>query len=231
MLDLTETQRAFRDHVVRYAATEIEPHARVWDEQERFPEPVIGALGELGWLGVGIDESLGGSGGGPVERCILFEALARASCAVTLGVYVHCVLAAGALAIVAAPELARRHLRPLLAGERIGAWAYAEPEAGADVRQARLRARRDGDRFVLDGTKLYITNGTIADDLLVVARTSGEPGSLRGLSVLIVDGETPGLIRSRSDLISSSPGSKSGMSPPPNRFPMWSRSRSGARMG
>lgn len=195
MLELTDSQRAFRDQVARFAASEIEPYSREWDEREVFPDHIIATLGELGWLGIGIDETLGGSGGGPVERCILFEELSRASAGVTLGVYVHMVLAAGALAIVATPELARRYLPSLLSGERIGAWAYAEPEAGADVRQVRLRARRDGDHFVLDGTKLYITNGTVADELLVVARTDGEPGSLRGLSVLLVDGTSPGLTR------------------------------------
>lgn len=196
MLELSATQAELRDHVARFAAAEIEPNARAWDEAESFPAGIIRTLGTLGWLGIGVDERLGGSGGGPIERCILIEELARASAAVTLGVYVHTALAAGALAVVADASLARRHLSPLLSGERIGAWAYAEPEAGADVRQARLRARRDGDRFVLDGTKIYITNGTIAHDLLVVARTDGEPGRLRGLSVLLVDGDTPGLTRS-----------------------------------
>ncbi len=194
--ELTSTQSELREHVARFAATEVEPHARAWDEAEAFPGTMFRTLGNLGWLGIGIDEGLGGSGGGPVERCILVEELARASAAVALSVYVHTVLAAGALAVVADPELARRHLPALLAGERVGAWAYAEPEAGADVRQARLRARHDGDHFVLDGSKMYITNGTIADDLLVVVRTDGEPGRLRGLSVLLVDGDTPGLTRS-----------------------------------
>lgn len=186
---------AFRAEVRRFATAEIAPHAAAWDDAETFPRHLLPALGRLGWLGVGIDESLGGSGGGPLERCVLFEELARASAGVALGVYVHCVLAAGVLAAVAAPDLAARRLPALLGGERAGAWAYAEPEAGADVTRARLRARRDGDVFVLDGTKLYITNGTFADDILVVARTGEEPGRLRGLSVLAVDGDAPGLER------------------------------------
>ncbi|MCZ7536936.1 MAG: acyl-CoA dehydrogenase family protein [Acidimicrobiia bacterium] len=127
MLELSATQDELREHVARFAGTEIEPNARVWDEGEAFPRSIFSKLGELGWLGVGIGEAFGGSGGGPVERCILIEELARASAAVTLGVYVHAVLASGALAVVAGPDLAHRHLPPLLAGERIGAWAYAEP--------------------------------------------------------------------------------------------------------
>lgn len=197
--DATAEQAAFRAEVARFAAAEIAPHADAWDAAKTFPVGMLRALGGLGWLGIDVPTETGGSGGGPVERCILFEELSRASAAVTLGVYVHTALAAGALAGVAAPGPARAHLPGLLAGERIGAWAYAEPEAGADVRQARLRATRDGDAYVLDGTKLYITNGTIADLILVVARTGGEPGRLRGLSVLLVDGDAPGLERRRID--------------------------------
>ncbi len=196
MLELTDAQGEFRAEVARFAAAEVAPHVAEWDDAEAYPRHLFPVLGKLGWLGVGIDESLGGSGGGPVERCILIEEMARVSPGVALGAYVHMVLAAGALAVVASPELAAEHLPDLLAGDRVGAWAYAEPDSGADVTQVRLRARRDGDRFVLDGTKLYITNATFADDILVVARSAEEPGTLRGLSVLLVDGDTPGLTRS-----------------------------------
>lgn len=195
MFEPDEAQRALRAAVERYATREIAPYARQWDEAERFPRAVFEALGELGWLGVGIPEELGGAGGSAIERALLLEELARASAAVALGVYVHSVLAAGALATLAAPSLTGEELPPLLRGERIGAWAYAEPDAGADVTRARLSARRDGDRYVLNGTKLYITNGTIADRIVVVARTGGEPGRLKGLSLFLVDGDAPGLAR------------------------------------
>jgi len=196
VLELDPTQRALGAEFERFAAREIAPHARRWDEEERFPREILQALGALGWLGIGFPEQLGGSGGGPIERALLLEELARASAAVALGVYVHSALAAGALAALASPTLASRFLPPLLRGERIGAWAYAEPDAGADVTRARLRARREGDHYVLDGAKLYITNGTIADHLVVVARTSGEPGRMAGLSLLLVDGHSQGLARS-----------------------------------
>lgn len=195
MLELDPAQRALQAEFERFAAREIAPHARRWDEEERFPRAILRTLGELGWLGIGIAAELGGSGGGPIERALLLEELARASAAVALGVYVHSVLAAGALAAVASPALGHEFLPPLLRGERVGAWAYAEPDAGADVTRARLRARREGSHFVLDGTKLYITNGTLADQLVVVARTQGEPGRIAGLSLLLVDGDAPGLTR------------------------------------
>ncbi|MCC7078895.1 MAG: acyl-CoA dehydrogenase family protein [Acidimicrobiia bacterium] len=195
MIELNETQAELQGAVARFAATEIEPHARKWDEAEEFPQHLFPALGELGWLGIGFDPAVGGSGGGPVERCILVEELARASAGVALGLYVHMVLATNALVKVADTPLAVSLAPALLRGELRGAWAYAEPDAGADVTRASLRARRDGDTFVLDGTKLYITNGPFADVILVVVRTGGDPGTLKGLSVLVVDGDTPGLSR------------------------------------
>jgi len=195
--ELTEAQEAFRAEVARFAAEEIAPHATAWDAEDRYPTELFGRLGALGWLGVGYPEEVGGSGGGPVERCLLIEGLARASAGVALGIYVHTALAAGALAEIADQPLRDRLLPGLLAGELTGAWAYAEPDAGADVTRARLAARRDGDHWVLSGSKLYITNGTFADVILVVARTGPEPGRLRGLGVLAVDGDSPGLARTR----------------------------------
>ncbi len=195
MPELNDSQEAFRAEVARFAAERIAPHATAWDREDRYPRELFGELGRLGWLGVGFDEAVGGSGGGPVERCLLVEGLARASAGVALGVYVHTALASGALADVAGAALRDRFLPRLLAGEITGAWAYAEPGAGADVTQARLAARRDGDQWVLDGAKAYITNGTFADVILVVARTGHEPGRLSGLSVLAVDGASPGLTR------------------------------------
>jgi len=193
--ELNDSQEAFRAEVARFAAERIAPHATAWDREDRYPRELFGELGRLGWLGVGFDEAVGGSGGGPVERCLLVEGLARASAGVALGVYVHTALASGALADVAGAALRDRFLPRLLAGEITGAWAYAEPGAGADVTQARLAARRDGDQWVLDGAKAYITNGTFADVILVVARTGHQPGRLSGLSVLAVDGASPGLTR------------------------------------
>ncbi len=196
MSEPTPEQAQLRDEIRRFAQVEIAPYAADWDEAEDvYPLHLFGALGKLGWLGIGFDERLGGAGGGPVERSILLEELTRASAGTALGIYVHMALAAAALAEVAAPALAEELLPPLLRGEATGAWAYAEPEAGADVTRVRLAARREGDHYRLDGEKTYITNATSADLLLVVARTGGEPGRMRGLSVFAVDAESPGLMR------------------------------------
>lgn len=198
MHDQTPERAELRRQVARFVETEITPNATTWDRHDSdhpYPMHLFNQLGELGWLGIGFDESLGGSGGGPVERCILFEELARGSAGAALGIYVHTALATGALAAIADAELARRFVPAMLAGRLTGAWAYAEPDSGADVTRVRLSARRDGDHFVLDGTKMYITNATFADVILVVVRTGAEPGRLSGLSVLAVDGHSDGLTR------------------------------------
>jgi alkylation response protein AidB-like acyl-CoA dehydrogenase len=195
--ELSEVQAQLQSEVRRFAESEIAPHATAWDEEDAYPQHLFAALGKLGWLGIGFDEALGGSGGGPVERCILLEELTRASAGAALGIYVHTALAAAALAEVASAELAGSLLPPLLRGDLSGAWAYAEPDAGADVTRVRLSARREGDHYVLNGSKTYITNATFADVILVVARTAGEPGRMGGLSVLAVDGDSEGLARSK----------------------------------
>lgn len=195
MIELTETQQTFRSEVERFAAQEIAPNASRWDRDDRYPREMFSRLAGIGWLAVGFDEAVGGTGGGPVERCLMIEELARASAGVTLGIYVHTVLAAGVLAEISSESLQNQFLPPMLAGQTIGAWAYAEPDAGADVTRVSLTARREGSSYFLNGSKLYITNGTFADVILVVARTSGEPGDLKGLSVLLVEGNAPGLTR------------------------------------
>ena len=154
MPDRTPEQDALRAEVAKFTASEITPNATRWDVEHAdgaYPMHLFTRLGELGWLGIGFDEALGGSGGGPVERCILFEELAYGSAGAALGLYVHTALAAGALATVADPELAGRFVPDLLAGTTTGAWAYAEPDSGADVTRVRLDACRDGDHFVLNG--------------------------------------------------------------------------------
>ena len=208
MSDPTSEQDALRAEVAKFTAAEITPNATRWDTEHgdgAYPMHLFTRLGELGWLGIGFDEAIGGSGGGPVERCILFEELAYGSAGAALGLYVHTALAAGALADIADAALAERFVPGLLAGTTTGAWAYAEPDSGADVTRVRLAARRDGDHFVLNGSKVYITNGTFADLILVVVRTSGEPGRLGGLSVLAVDGASEGLTRTPMDKLGMRP--------------------------
>jgi alkylation response protein AidB-like acyl-CoA dehydrogenase len=185
--DQRELQRALRDFV----AKEIAPLAAECDAEERYPVQLFPRLGALGYLGLGFPEEVGGSGGSNLDYAILCEELAFGSGGIALGVYVHMALACAALEAFGSEELKQAWLRPALRGERIGAWAFAEAGAGSDAGSIATRAVADGDAYVIDGTKLFITNGPIADFLVVVASTAPGQG-LKGLSLFLVERERRG---------------------------------------
>ncbi len=189
---LLADERQFRDSVRAFVDREIVPHATRWDLEERYPRELLRRFGELGWLGTGFPEGYGGSGGGAVHYALLCAELARGSAAIALGLYVHTALAAAAVLHLGDEAQKRRLLPAALRGERIFCWAYAEAGAGADVSTVRTRARRDGEEYVLDGAKLYITNATFADTLVVVASTAPEQG-VKGLSLFVVERDRPGV--------------------------------------
>ncbi len=189
---LLADERQFRDSVRVFAEREITPHATRWDLEERYPRELLRRFGELGWLGTGFPEEYGGSGGGAVHYALLCAELARGSAAIALGLYVHTALAAAAVLHLGDEAQKRRLLPAAMRGERVFCWAYAEAGAGADVSTVRTRARRDGDEYVLDGTKLYITNSTFADTMVVVASTAPEQG-VKGLSLFVVERDCPGV--------------------------------------
>jgi len=182
-----ELQRALRDFVSK----EITPRAAECDAEERYPVELFPRLGELGYLGLGFSEEAGGSGGCNLDYAILCEELAFGSGGIALGIYVHMALACAALEAFGSEELKRSWLAPALRGERIGAWAYAEAGAGSDAGAIETRAVAAGDSYVLNGSKLFITNGPIADFLLVVASTAPEQ-RLKGLSLFLVERDRPG---------------------------------------
>lgn len=182
-----ELQRTLRDFVSK----EIAPLAAACDAEERYPVALFPRLGALGWLGLGFPEDVGGSGGSCLDYAILCEELAYGSGGIALGVYVHMALACAALEAFGSGELKQAWLPPALRGERIGAWAFAEAGAGSDAGSITTRAVSDGDAYVLDGSKLFITNGPIANFLVVVASTAPEQ-RLKGLSLFLVESERPG---------------------------------------
>ncbi len=189
---LSEEEVRFRDSVRAFVDKRIAPNATRWDLEERYPRELFAETGALGWLGVGFPEEVGGSGGGPVLFALLCAELARGSAAAALGLYVHSALASAAILHLGSTEQQARYLPDALAGKRVGCWGYAEAGAGADVTCVRTRARRDGDAYVLDGAKLYITNSTFADFMVIVAQTDPERG-LKGMSLFVVDRGTPGV--------------------------------------
>jgi alkylation response protein AidB-like acyl-CoA dehydrogenase len=193
MIDFSfsEEQEQFRNALREFAAREIAPLAESCDRSGQYPRQLFKKLGALGYLGVAFPAEDGGSGGDAVTFAIFAEELAKASAGIALGIYVHVALALSAIAAFGSAEQRRRYLTPGLRGEKVGAWAFAEPEAGSDPGGIRTRARRNGDSYVVNGTKMFITNGTFADFVVATVSTAPEQG-MKGLSLLVIDRETPG---------------------------------------
>lgn len=189
---LTEEETLFRDSVRSFADREIRPHAREWDAAGRYPREIFKQLGELGWLGTAFPENVGGSGAGCLLYALMCSELARGSSGVALGIYVHTALACAAILHLGSEEQRQRYLPAALRGEKIGCWAFAEPGTGSDAASISTRARRSGEGYVLDGSKLYITNAPFADFMVVVASTAPDR-RLKGLSLFIVDRENAGV--------------------------------------
>ncbi len=181
-----------RQTVRRWVATEITPHVQEW-EADGFPDAIIARAGELGLLGLTVDPDDGGSGGDYWASVVLGEELGRSGFGglpMALGVQTD--MATPPIAKFGTPEQRRRYLAPAVAGQKIAAIGISEPGAGSDVAGIRTRAVRDGDGWVLNGAKTYITNGTRADFVTMVVRTGGEPGDHDGLSLMLVDTDLPG---------------------------------------
>ena len=189
---LEPEHRQFRDHFRRFVADKVAPLAERGEQEHRFPREVYGALRDGGFLAVNFPVEIGGGGGDLLMGCVFYEELTRASAGVSAGVFAHQHLAAGSVLRAGTEEQKREFLLPALRGERIGAFGLTEPDAGSDIRGMRTTARRDGDDFVLNGSKLYITNGSIADFMLVAART-GEGRASGAFSIFIVETRDPGV--------------------------------------
>jgi acyl-CoA dehydrogenase len=182
---LDESHRLFRDTCVRFAQREILPHVEAWEEAESFPRELHGKAGAAGILGAELPEAYGGGGGDLLHALVCTEALlAGGSAGVvaglgTLGIALPPVLSLGT------EEQKRRFIPPAVRGDKVAALAVTEPGAGSDVAGLRLRARRDGERYVLSGSKTFITSGARADLLVTLARTSDDPH--RGLTFFVVE--------------------------------------------
>jgi acyl-CoA dehydrogenase len=189
----TEEHRLFRDQLRRFVEQEIVPHAAPWEEAGMVPRAVLRQMGALGFLGLRYPEQYGASALDTVYSAILAEELGRSTFggfAVT--VTVHTDMASPHLANFGTPEQLARYLPAIVRGEKICAVAVTEPDAGSDVAGIRTRAVRDGGDWVLNGTKMFITNGVHADVYFVGAKTDAKAKGSRGISMFIVDKGTPG---------------------------------------
>ncbi|MDQ3696067.1 MAG: acyl-CoA dehydrogenase family protein [Chloroflexota bacterium] len=193
LFELTDEQRALRDTVREFAEGEIAPHAAAWDEAHEFPTAVIRQLGELGVMGVAFPEEYGGLGAGAVAMAVVVEELARidSSIAVTVGADVS--IAGEPVLRFGTEEQKQRWLVPLARGETLGAFASTEPGAGSDVRGAQTTAHRQDGRWVISGTKAFITNaGNELSSFVIVTAKTEAGNDDRPLSTFIVPSGTPG---------------------------------------
>lgn len=182
---LGETADMMRDSVRSFAADEIAPLAAETDEKNEFPMALWPKMGELGVLGITVEEEYGGAGMGYLEHCVAMEEISRASASIGLSYGAHSNLCVNQIRRNGAADQKNRYLPKLISGEHVGALAMSEPDAGSDVVSMRLKAEKNGDRYVLNGNKMWITNGPDADILVIYAKTDpdGGPGGITAFLV------------------------------------------------
>ncbi|MCA3388349.1 MAG: isovaleryl-CoA dehydrogenase [Roseomonas sp.] len=189
--DLGETADMLRDQVAAFSAAEIAPRAAEIDKTNDFPADLWRKFGDLGVLGITVEEEYGGAGMGYLEHVIAMEEISRASASVGLSYGAHSNLCVNQIRRNGTEDQKRRYLSKLISGEHVGALAMSEPGAGSDVVSMRLRAEKRGDRYVLNGTKMWITNGPDADVLVIYAKTDPSAGP-KGITAFLVEKNFPG---------------------------------------
>ena len=183
---LGETADAIRDTVEGFATREIAPRAEAIDRSNTFPRDLWPRLGALGLLGITVEEEEGGSGLGYLEHVVAMEEVSRASASVGLSYGAHSNLCVNQIRLNGSPAQRRAYLPKLISGAHVGALAMSEPGAGSDVVGMRTRAEKKGDRYVLNGAKMWITNGPDAEVLVVYAKTDPDAGS-RGITAFLIE--------------------------------------------
>jgi isovaleryl-CoA dehydrogenase len=189
--DLGETAELLRDTVASFVDSEIGPRAEEIDRSNTFPRDLWPRLGELGLHGITVEEEFGGSGLGYLEHCVAMEEVSRGSASVGLSYGAHSNLCVNQIRRNGRDEQKGRYLPKLVSGEHVGSLAMSEAGAGSDVVSMKLRAEKRGDRYVLNGTKMWITNAPEADTLVVYAKTDPAAGP-RGITAFIIEKGFPG---------------------------------------
>ena len=184
--DLGETADAIRDTVHAFAQEKIAPRAEEIDRTNQFPRDLWPEMGALGLHGMTVAEEYGGTGLGYLEHCIAVEEVSRASASVGLSYGAHSNLCVNQISRNGSEAQKRKYLPKLISGEHVGALAMSEPGSGSDVVSMRTRADKKGDRYVLNGNKMWITNGPIAETLVVYAKTDPEAGP-RGITAFLIE--------------------------------------------
>ncbi len=194
--ELTEEQQMIKETVYKWALKELKPIQEKVDEEDWFPPDFFKKCAEIGILGITIDEKYGGLGGDILMQTLAVEQMSRFAPGLAMTYAAHSNLCAHNIHRNASEYLKEKYLPPMVRGEKIGALALTEPNAGSDAMSIRTRAVKKGDKYILNGTKIFITNGPIADIFLVYAKTQPELGA-KGISAFIVEKDFPGFSVSR----------------------------------
>ena len=190
--EFTEEQKMLRRSVREFVTERIKPLADQIEREDEIPQDLIDEMGELGYFGAVVPEEYGGSGFGEIGYCIVVEELSRGSSAVAVMVGGHESLAVTTILLGGTEEQKKRYLPEMAAGKKIGAYALTEPEAGSDAGSIRTTAEDKGDYYLLNGTKIFITNGNIADVIVTFAVTDPSLGSRGGITGFIIEKDMPG---------------------------------------
>jgi butyryl-CoA dehydrogenase len=196
--ELTEEHRMIARMVREFAEKEIAPRAEEIDATDQFPDDLFRRMGELGILGIPFPEEYGGSGAGYMSMVLALEEIARVSGSMAITLDAQTSLYCEPIYLFGSEEQKLKYLVPAARGEKIGAFGLTEPQAGSDAGATRTRAVRQGDEWVINGQKIFITNGSVADFAVITAKTDPEKGT-RGISAFIVEKGTPGFQPGRDE--------------------------------
>ena len=196
--ELTKEQVLLQEMARSFAEKEIKPVVMKYDESQEFPYEIMRKLGDLGFLGVIFPEEYGGAGFGYLEYITIIEEIAKIDPSVGLSIAAHNSLCSNHIFMFGNEEQKRKYIPGLASGKKIGAWALTEPTSGSDAGGMLTTATRDGDHYVLNGSKNFITHGSVGDVTVVMALTDKSKGK-KGISALIVENDTPGFIISKKE--------------------------------
>src|SRR5881396_3562263 len=189
--ELTPEQKQARDVARDFAEAELHEKIAPFDERHEFPHAIVAKLGPLGFLGVVVPEELGGAGLDYVSYALIVEELCRGDASVGITMWAHNSLCTNHIATFGSEAQKRRYLPRLASGEVLGAWGLTEPGSGSDAAALRTRAELSGDEWILNGSKAFITNASVAGTAVIMARTDPEKGT-RGVSAFILEKGAPG---------------------------------------
>jgi alkylation response protein AidB-like acyl-CoA dehydrogenase len=195
---LSDEQTLLRKSVREFAEAEIRPHVMVWDEDQHFPKELMPKLAALGLMGIQFPEAMGGAAMSAVDYCICIEEIARVDPSVALSVAAHNGLGAAHISMFGSDAQKQKYLVPLARGEKLAAWGLTEPGSGSDAAAMRTTAVKDGDGWVLNGSKMFITHGTSADTLVIMAVTDRTKGA-KGISAFILERGMAGLLAGKKE--------------------------------